>query len=102
LVFADLRFDLALFCLYNLGMTTQTKKRRGAPKKPALLAKGAHVQLRINPAEKEAFQKAAELDGKKLSEWMRDRLRKISKQELGAAGLDVPFVTRTVMDLMSE
>jgi hypothetical protein len=44
-------------------------------------------------AEKQAFQAAAELDGKKLSEWIRDRLRRLSREELQANGLDVPFLS---------
>jgi hypothetical protein len=81
-------------------MKTKAKNKGGAPKKPALLAKGAIIQLRINPAEKEAFQKAADLDGKKLSEWMRDRLRRVSRQELEAAGGEVPFMTKAVKELI--
>src|SRR5438045_5168869 len=40
------------------------------------------VQIRVNSAEKQAFQAAADLDGKKLSEWIRDRLRRLSREEL--------------------
>jgi hypothetical protein len=67
-------------------------KKRGAPKKPAAKSKGALVQIRLNDAEKQAFQLAAESDGKKLSEWIRDRLRRDSRQELEANGRKVPFL----------
>jgi uncharacterized protein (DUF1778 family) len=70
------------------------KRAGGAPKKPPEKAKSALVQMRVNPAEKEAFQLAADLDGKKLSEWMRDRLRRDSRQELEATGRQAPFVIR--------
>jgi len=70
------------------------KKRRGAPKKLPEKARGALLQIRANVAEKEAFQMAADLDGKKLSEWIRDRLRFASRQELEDARLPVPFLPK--------
>jgi hypothetical protein len=70
------------------------KKRPGAPKKLPEKAKGALLQIRANVAEKEAFQMAADLDGKKLSEWIRDRLRCASRQELEEAGIPVPFLPK--------
>jgi hypothetical protein len=70
------------------------RKRQGAPKKLPEKAKGALLQIRANIAEKEAFQMAAELDGKKLSEWIRDRLRRASRQELEQASLPVPFLPK--------
>jgi hypothetical protein len=53
------------------------------------------VQIRLNAAEKETFQLAADADGKKLSEWIRDRLRRDSRQELEALGRDVPFLSQS-------
>lgn len=67
-------------------------KKRGAPRKPASKSKGELLQIRVNSAEKETFQNAAELDGKKLSEWIRDRLRRISRQELEAIKQPIPFL----------
>jgi uncharacterized protein (DUF1778 family) len=67
-------------------------KRRGAPTKPTDIAKSSLLQIRLSGAEKEAFARAAELDGKKISEWIRDRLRRDSRQELEAQSLDVPFL----------
>jgi uncharacterized protein (DUF1778 family) len=72
-------------------MGKQTPKR-GAPKKPPDKAKGALIQLRVNDAEKQAFTDAADLDGKKLSEWMRDRLRRLAREELEAHGRAVAFL----------
>ena len=67
-------------------------KRRGAPRKAVAKTKNALLQLRVNDAEKEAFALAAELDGKKTSEWIRDRLRRLSREELVAHGREVPFL----------
>ena len=39
------------------------------------------------------FQDAADLDGKKLSEWIRDRLRRLSREELEDAGRTVAFLS---------
>jgi hypothetical protein len=69
------------------------KKKRGAPPKAPAKAKGELLQIRVNVAEKSAFIAAAELDGKKMSEWIRDRLRRLSREELQAAGRDVPFLS---------
>jgi uncharacterized protein (DUF1778 family) len=69
------------------------KKKQGAPKKPANKAKGALVQIRLNHAEKQAFHDAADLDGKKLSEWIRDRLRRLAREELEKADRPVPFLS---------
>lgn len=68
------------------------KKKMGAPRKPAAKSKEALLQIRLNSAEKQAFALAAELDGKKISEWVRDRLRRDSRQELEAQGQKVPFL----------
>jgi hypothetical protein len=71
------------------------KAKRGAPKKPPERAKGSLVQIRLNPAEKAGFMAAAVLDGKKLSEWIRDRLRRLAREELEAHGQTVPFLPGT-------
>jgi uncharacterized protein (DUF1778 family) len=68
------------------------KTKRGAPRKTAATSKNELVQIRLNTAEKKAFEQAAVLDGKKLSEWIRDRLRRDSRQELEAHGQNVPFL----------
>jgi uncharacterized protein (DUF1778 family) len=73
-------------------MKNPTKKKRGAPKKAPSKAKSELLQIRVRPAEKRAFADAADLDGKTLSEWMRDRLRRLSHQELEQAGRIVPFL----------
>lgn len=55
-------------------------------------AKRLMVQLRISDGEKHVFQKAADLDGKTLCGWMRDRLRDRARHELESRGLQVSFV----------
>jgi uncharacterized protein (DUF1778 family) len=68
------------------------RKKTGAPRKPPDKSKAEYLQIRVNSKEKEAFQAAADLDGKKLSEWIRDRLRRLSEDELTRHGQEVPFL----------
>lgn len=67
-------------------------KKRGAPPKPPEKAKGSLLQIRLSDLEKQAFADAADLDGKKISEWVRDRLRRASRDELQEHGKAVPFL----------
>ena len=80
-----------IFCRYNVGMK-QTKNKRGRPRGATGRAKANVMQVRLEAAEKAAFAAAAVLDGKDLSEWVRDRLRRASRQELEAAGQPVAFL----------
>jgi uncharacterized protein (DUF1778 family) len=50
------------------------------------------IQIRLQPKEKQAFEKAAELAGVALSAWVRERLRRIARQELVSMGQQVPFL----------
>jgi uncharacterized protein (DUF1778 family) len=50
------------------------------------------LQLRLQQAEKAAFQKAADLAGVALSAWVRERLRAACRRELMDAGQQVPFI----------
>src|SRR4051812_40133227 len=77
-----------IFCDYNAGM----KKKRGAPKKPRSRAKIDKLQIRVSTAEKLSFEDAAQADGKTLSEWCRDRLRRLCRQELEESGRPVRFL----------
>jgi hypothetical protein len=70
--------------------TKQTK--RGRPQGATGKSKGEVMQVRLDAAEKQAFTDAAALDGKDLSEWVRDRLRRLSRQELEEAGKPVAFL----------
>jgi len=49
------------------------------------------IQIRLQPKEKEAFEKAADLAGVALSAWVRERLRSTARRELTEAGKQVPF-----------
>ena len=58
-------------------------KKRGPAPKPADTAKTALVQIRISESEKSQFVRAAALDNRPLSSWIRDRLLRLSREELG-------------------
>lgn len=49
------------------------------------------LRLRLEPAEKAAFQDAADISGLSLSAWIRERLRKDAALELEAAGHRIAF-----------
>lgn len=72
------------------------KKKRGAPKKADAIAKREVYQLRLSEAEKLTFARAAEIDGKTMADWMRDRLRAVSRRELEDHGESVPFLANSV------
>jgi len=73
-------------------MKTPRKTRRGRPPKGSDKIKGIRLDMRLQEAEKEAFQQAAELSGLDLSAWVRERLRRIAREELEQAGKPVPFL----------
>jgi uncharacterized protein (DUF1778 family) len=54
--------------------------------------KTSNVQIRLSQAEKQAFEKAAQLSGISLSSWVRERLRRTAIIELREAGLAIPFL----------
>jgi len=49
--------------------------------------------MRLQEAEKEGFRAAAELAGLELTAWIRERLRRVAREELQEAGKDVPFLS---------
>lgn len=49
------------------------------------------LEIRLEPGEKEGFQMAAEAAGVPLSAWIRERLRRIARQELEDLGESIPF-----------
>jgi uncharacterized protein (DUF1778 family) len=67
-------------------------KRSGRPPKGSAETKSQSVLLRLEPGEKEGFRAAADLAGIDLSAWIRERLRRIARQELEEAGLPIPFI----------
>ena len=48
--------------------------------------KTSRLELRLAEGDKELFQRAAEQDGRPLSNWIRDRLLKAARAELGGDG----------------
>ena len=71
----------------------KAKPKRGRPKVAADKAKSGLMQTRLSDLERQSFQDAADLDGKKLAEWVRDRLRRAARQELQSADKPVPFLS---------
>ncbi|MHB1424334.1 MAG: hypothetical protein ACYC3I_14265 [Gemmataceae bacterium] len=71
-------------------------KRKGRPPKEAGKAKASILQVRLDEAEKRAFNDAAELAGLALSAWVRERLRTLARKELENAGLPVAFLNLSV------
>lgn len=57
-----------------------------------VMNKSESILIRVEPKEKEAFKKAAELAGLPVSMWIRERLRRITRIELQDAGEKVPFI----------
>ncbi len=80
------------FCVYIYDMNTARKKRRGRPPKGSDKIKDIRLDMRLEASEKEAFRAAAELAGLDLSAWIRERLRRIAREELQEAGREVPFL----------
>lgn len=68
--------------------------KRGRPPVDPQRTKGVHLDIRLSEDEKEAFKKAAELEGLALSVWIRQRLRKAARKELEDAGVAVPFLLK--------
>lgn len=71
---------------------TTTPRRAAGGQKVARPSRTQYLQVRLAADEKAAFSAAAALDGKGLSEWLRDRLRRNARQELEAHGQLVPFL----------
>lgn len=57
--------------------------------------KGELFQMRLDAAEKQGFQQAADLTGLTLSAWVRERLRRVAARELEEARQIVPFLNRS-------
>ena len=68
-------------------------KKRGPGLKAPETVKKALIQIRINASEKAQFARAAELDNRPLSSWIRDRLIRASLEELGEHGEKAPKST---------
>jgi len=62
------------------------KKGPGRPRKSSARRKSESILIRLELAEKQAFEDAANFAGIALSAWVRERLRRIATRELEAAG----------------
>jgi hypothetical protein len=56
------------------------------------------VLIRLAPAEKQAFKRAAEIAGIGVSTWMRERLRLAAIRELESVGERAAFVPRILLE----
>jgi len=68
------------------------RKRLGRPAKAAAERKGRYLQVRVEQAEKEAFDLAASGKGLDTSSWVRLRLREAAQKDLLEIGAEVPFM----------
>lgn len=68
------------------------EKKRGRPPKSPDRAKGVLLQVRLEAAERQAFDDAASLSGLTLSAWLRERMRVVARRELEQAGQPVAFL----------
>jgi uncharacterized protein (DUF1778 family) len=73
---------------------SNAKKKRGRPPKGSANVKSVHLDMRIEPTEKDGFRAAAELAGLDLSAWIRERLRRAARKELENANQEVPFLLK--------
>jgi hypothetical protein len=85
--------DVFVFCLYICGMTTNSRMRRGRPRKGSDQKKEIRLDIRLQASEKDAFREAAEVAGLDLSAWIRERLRWAAARELGAASRSASFLS---------
>jgi uncharacterized protein (DUF1778 family) len=74
-------------------MKKRKPSKQGRPRKPPEKSKGERLQIRVEPAEKQAFTEAAQLAGQDVSVWVRDQLRRAARQALEESGRSVPFLS---------
>lgn len=68
------------------------KRKPGRPAKDASKVKGDYLEVRLEPAEKNAFRKAADVTGLALSAWVRSRLRRAAIKDLEEVGRTPEFL----------
>jgi len=56
--------------------------------------RSGRLEIRLEPKEKDGFERAAEIAGLPLSSWVRERLRRAARQELEDAGQAIPFMAK--------
>jgi hypothetical protein len=69
-----------------------TKSKRGRPPKAEGELHNEQFLIKLEAAEKKAFQDAAELAGERVSAWARLRLRDVAARELKRASRPIPFL----------
>lgn len=50
------------------------------------------LQVRLSHTEKRTFLDASRISGTSMSAWVRDRLKRIARDELQTSGLPVAFI----------
>jgi uncharacterized protein (DUF1778 family) len=70
------------------------KTKMGRPRKAPEAAKTDYIEMRCTEAEKQAFRAAAEAAGLPLTGWIRERLRRIARKELGDLERPVAFLEK--------
>jgi uncharacterized protein (DUF1778 family) len=68
------------------------KSKRVRTPKNSDHGKSEYLEIRLGPAEKQAFKDAADLSGLAVSAWVRERLRRIATKELQDASRPVAFL----------
>ena len=56
------------------------------------MSRSETVKIRLTLEEKEGFKRAAELAGIPLSNWIRERLRRVATRELEEASIPITFL----------
>ena len=84
--------DLYIFRMYHNSMDSTHSRPRGRPQKAADELRSESLLVRLDPAEKEAFKRAASVAGIPLSTWVRERLRRVATRELEGASIPIPFI----------
>ena len=79
-----------LFMIYNGGMVKKTSSKTAVVGSRG--RKGDSLLLRLERGEKLAFKAAADLAGIPVSSWMRERLRRVARQELEEARRPIAFL----------
>jgi hypothetical protein len=69
-------------------------KKMGRPKKNPDAVKADYLEVRCEESEKQAFRAAAEAAGLPLSGWIRERLRRAARKELGDLEMPVAFLEK--------
>jgi predicted HicB family RNase H-like nuclease len=67
-------------------------KKMGRPPKQPDKRHSETLLIRLEAVEKNAFREAADAAGLPLSSWIRERLRRIARKELGDIGRPVAFL----------